>query len=86
MGRCNSSRGTCLPFIERLKQEGSKPTIRGVLYYLESIRVVPKNDHTYDRIKRVLGEARRGYRKRDGTRGEPTISMGILRLQIIPAI
>lgn len=64
-----------LPFIERLKQEGSKPTIRGVLYYLESIRVVPKNDHTYDRIKRVLGEARRGYRKRDGTRGEPTIPM-----------
>jgi hypothetical protein len=64
-----------IPFIERLKGEGTKPTVRGILYYLESIRVVPKNDHTYDRIKRVLGEARRGYRKRDGTRGEPTIAM-----------
>lgn len=64
-----------IPFIDRLKNEDSKPTVRGVLYYLESTRIVPKNDHTYERLKRVLSEARRGYKKRDGTRGEPTIAM-----------
>ncbi len=38
-----------IPFIEKLKSEGSKPTVRRTLYYLESMRVLPKNDHTYDR-------------------------------------
>ena len=64
-----------LPFVELKKSQGSKPTVRGVLYYLESKRVLPKNDYTYERLKRVLSEGRRGYKRRDGTRGEPTIPM-----------
>lgn len=44
-------------------------------YYLESTRVLPKNDYTYERLKRVLSEARRGYKRIDGTRGSPTIGM-----------
>jgi hypothetical protein len=64
-----------IPFINEKKKQGSKPTVRGVLYHLESMRILPKNDLTYSRLKRVLSDARRGYKRSDGTRGSPTIPM-----------
>ena len=64
------------PFIAQKERQGSKPTVRGVLYYLESMRVLPKNDATYDRLKAALSNARRGYKSRKyGTRGKPSIDM-----------
>ena len=57
------------------ERQGSKPTVRGSLYYLESRRIVPKNDHVYERLVRALSNARRGYERADGTRGPPTIDM-----------
>ena len=64
------------PFIEEKVRQGSKPTVRGVLYYLESMRVIPKNDFTYARLKQALSNARRGYKsKYTGIRGKPSIPM-----------
>ena len=63
------------PFIALKESQGSKPTVRGVLYYLESKRVLPKNDLTYQRLKEALSNARRGHKQRDGTRGPSSIPM-----------
>ncbi len=64
-----------IPFIRSKRQQGSKPTVRGVLYFLESKRIIPKNDFMYKRIVRVLSNARRGWKRNDGTRGSPMIAM-----------
>ena len=65
-----------IPFIDEKKAQGTKPTIRGVAYYLESKRIVPKNDLTYDRLIRAMSNARRGYlNRKTGIRGESTIPM-----------
>lgn len=63
------------PQIDALARRGLKPTIRGMLYYLESTRVMPKNDNTYDRLVKAMSSARKGRKKRDGTRGDPTIAI-----------
>jgi hypothetical protein len=64
------------PFIEEKNKQDSKPTVRGVLYYLESMRVLPKNDPTYTRLKTALSNARRGYKNKvTGIRGKPSIPM-----------
>lgn len=64
-----------IPFIRLKENQGSKPTVRGALYHLETMRVLPKNAHTYERLVRALSNARRGYKRADGTRGPPTIAM-----------
>ncbi len=64
------------PFIALKESQGTKPTVRGTLYYLESTRVLPKNDLTYHRLKNALSSARRGYvSRRTGIRKPPTIAM-----------
>ena len=64
-----------IPFIALKKREGSKPTVRGTLYYLESMRIVPKNDLVYKRLKTALRNARRGYYLKNGKFIPPTIPM-----------
>jgi hypothetical protein len=62
-----------LPQIQNLARRDLKPTIRGMLYYLESLRVMPKNDRTYKQLIAAMSAARKGGRLRNGTRGKPTI-------------
>jgi len=64
------------PFLAEKERQGSKPTVRGALYYLESMRVLPKNDYTYERLMKALSNARRGYKSKvTGIRGKPSIPM-----------
>lgn len=62
-----------IPFLEKLALRHLKPGTRGVLYHLESIRVMPKNDHTYRAFVRGMSAARKGTRFPDGRRGKPTL-------------
>ena len=65
-----------IPFLEEKTRQGSKPSVRGALYYLESKRIMPKNKFTYSRLIRALSNARRGYKNRKtGIRRKPTIPM-----------
>lgn len=63
-----------IPQIEVLSERGLKSTVRGMLYYLESLRVMQKNDRTYTKLKKALSSARKGRRRRDGSRGKTIIA------------
>jgi len=64
-----------IPQITRLAEFGLKPTIRGLLYHLESRRVIPKTDRIYENLIKAMSTARKGRKLRNGTRGKPTIKI-----------
>ena len=67
-----------IPFINDLAKRNLKPGTRSISYYLESIRVLPKNHYTYDKVIKAMSSARKGTRLSNGRRGVPIVAMAAL--------
>jgi len=67
-----------IPFLDKLAGRNLKPGTRSISYYLESIKVLPKNDYTYDKVIKAMSSARKGTRLANGRRGIPILEMDAL--------